>query len=134
MQKAGEYFRQQLNFVDAALSDGRTYLMGDQFTTADMLLTTCLTWAIDYGVGICDSAVPYLERIVARPGYRARSRQTPSAKPQLAVSGGRKAGKRLELVREVLGMTEADGQADLGDGAGRITSSCFAFSMRCETR
>jgi glutathione S-transferase len=45
--------------------------MGDQFTTADMLLTTCLTWAIDYGVDICDRAVPYLERIVARPGYQA---------------------------------------------------------------
>ena len=70
-EKAGEYFRQQLNFVDVALSDGRTYLMGDQFTTADMLLTTCLNWAIDYGVGICDSAVPYLERVVARPGYQA---------------------------------------------------------------
>jgi glutathione S-transferase len=70
VEKAGEYFRQQLNFVDAALSDGRTYLMGDQFTTADMLLTTCLNWAIDYGVGICDSAVPYLERVVARPGYQ----------------------------------------------------------------
>ena len=71
VEKAGEYFRQQLNYVDVALSDGRTYLMGDQFTTADMLLTTCLTWAIDYGVGICDSAVPYLERIVARPGHQA---------------------------------------------------------------
>jgi glutathione S-transferase len=71
VEKAGEYFRQQLNYVDVALSDGRTYLMGDQFTTADMLLTTCLTWAIDYGVGICDSAAPYLERIVARPGYQA---------------------------------------------------------------
>ena len=45
--------------------------MGDQFTTADILLTTCLTWAIDYGVGICDSAVPYLERTTARRAYLA---------------------------------------------------------------
>jgi glutathione S-transferase len=37
VEKAGEYFRQQLHYVDVALSDGRTYLMGDQFTTADML-------------------------------------------------------------------------------------------------
>jgi glutathione S-transferase len=69
--KAGEYFREQLRHVDVALSDGREYLMGNQFTTADILLTTCLTWAIDYGVGICDSAAPYLERITSRPGYRA---------------------------------------------------------------
>ena len=57
-----------------ALSDGREYLMGSQFTTADILLTTCLTWAIDYGVGICDSAVPYLDRITSRAGYRAGER------------------------------------------------------------
>jgi glutathione S-transferase len=69
--KAGEYFREQLRHVDVALSDGREYLMGSQFTTADILLTTCLTWAIDYGVGICDSAAPYLERVTSRAGYRA---------------------------------------------------------------
>ncbi len=69
--KAGEYFREQLRHVDVALSDGRDYLMGTQFTTADILLTTCLTWAIDYGVGICDSAAPYLERVTSRAGYRA---------------------------------------------------------------
>ena len=74
VQQAGEYFRGQLRNVDVALRDGRTYLMGDQFTTADILLTTCLTWAIDYGVGICDSAVPYLERTTTRPAYLASAK------------------------------------------------------------
>jgi glutathione S-transferase len=74
VQKAGEYFRNQLRNVDVALSDGRTYLMGDQFTTADILLTTCLTWAIDYGVGICESAEPYLARTTARNAYHAAER------------------------------------------------------------
>ena len=68
--KAGEYFREQLRHVEVALSDGRTHLMGDKFTSADILLTTCLDWAIAYGVGICDNAHPYLERIHARPGYQ----------------------------------------------------------------
>ena len=71
VQRAGEYFRDQLRNVDVALRDGRTYLMGDQFTTADILLTTCLTWAIDYGVGICESAEPYLARTTARAAYLA---------------------------------------------------------------
>ncbi|WP_027582418.1 glutathione S-transferase family protein [Bradyrhizobium sp. Ai1a-2] len=71
VQRAGEYFRDQLRNVDVALRDGRSYLMGDQFTTADILLTTCLIWAIDYGVGICDSAESYLSRTTARDGYRA---------------------------------------------------------------
>ncbi len=48
--------------------------MGDQFTTADILLTTCLTWAIDYEVGICESAVSYLERTTERPAYLAASK------------------------------------------------------------
>ena len=44
--------------------------MGDRFTSADILLTTCLDWAIAYDVGICDNAHPYLERIQAREAYR----------------------------------------------------------------
>jgi glutathione S-transferase len=83
VSQAAEYFRNQLRHVDVALSDGRTYLMGDQFTTADIILTTCLTWAIDYGVGICDSARPYLERTKARPAYQ---RAALANAPKVAVS------------------------------------------------
>ena len=43
--------------------------MGDRFTSADVLLTSCLEWAIAYGVGICDNAYPYLERMQAREAY-----------------------------------------------------------------
>jgi glutathione S-transferase len=68
--KAGEYFREQLRHVEVALADGRKYLMGDHFTSADILLTTCLDWAILYGVGICDNARPYLERIHQRQAYQ----------------------------------------------------------------
>jgi glutathione S-transferase len=68
--KAGEYFREQLRHVEVALSDGRQFLMRDQFTSADILLTTCLDWAIAYGVGICDNAQPYLQRIRKREAYQ----------------------------------------------------------------
>ncbi len=68
--KAGEYFREQLRHVETALRDGRTFLMGDQFTSADILLTTCLDWAIAYGVGICENAHPYRDRIHQRPAYQ----------------------------------------------------------------
>jgi glutathione S-transferase len=67
--KAAEYFREQLRHVEVALSDRRQYLMGDRFTSADILLTTCLVWAIDYGVGVCENAMPYLERTTSRPAY-----------------------------------------------------------------
>jgi glutathione S-transferase len=68
--QAGQYFRKQLRQVEVALADGRIYLMGDRFTSADILLTTCLEWAIAYGVGICDNAHPYLDRVKARPAYQ----------------------------------------------------------------
>ena len=68
--KAAEYFREQLCHVEAALADGRQFLMGDRFTSADILLTTCLDWAIAYGVGISNHAHPYLERIHSRPAYQ----------------------------------------------------------------
>lgn len=71
VKQAADYFRHQLSYVDSALRDGRSYLMGDQFTTADILLTTCLTWARDYGVSVCESAHPYLERTTSRPAYEA---------------------------------------------------------------
>jgi glutathione S-transferase len=69
--QAGQYFRQQLRHVEVALDDGRKYLMGDRFTSADILLTTCLEWAIAYGVGICDNAQPYLARIRERKAYQS---------------------------------------------------------------
>ena len=68
--RAGEYFRHQLRYVETALADGRAYVMGDRFNSADILLTTCLEWAIAYDVGICDNARPYLERIQQRPAYQ----------------------------------------------------------------
>jgi glutathione S-transferase len=78
--KAGEYFREQLCHVEVALSDGREFLMGDRFTSADILLTTCLDWAIAYGVGICDNAHPYLERMQTRPAYHlAKTANVPLA-------------------------------------------------------
>lgn len=67
--QAGEYFRHQLQHVETALADGRPYIMGNEFTTADILLCTCLTWAINYGVAISNSALPYLQRITLRKAY-----------------------------------------------------------------
>jgi glutathione S-transferase len=40
------------------------------FTTADMLLTICLTWAVAYPVPITAACHAYVERITSRPAYR----------------------------------------------------------------
>ena len=68
--KAAEYFGDQLRSVDAALLDGRRYICGDRFTSADILLTTCLEWALDYRVPVCASALQYLEGIRQRSAFQ----------------------------------------------------------------
>ncbi|WP_407150416.1 glutathione S-transferase family protein [Bradyrhizobium sp. ORS 86] len=82
--QAAEYFRGQLRHVEVALADDRQFLMGDRFSSADILLTTCLDWAIAYGVGICENAVPYLDRIQRREAYQRAVAANATATPPAA--------------------------------------------------
>jgi glutathione S-transferase len=61
----------QLRHAEQALQDRRAFLVGDRFTTADMLLTTCLTWAVEYDVPVSPACLAYAARITSRPGYVA---------------------------------------------------------------
>jgi glutathione S-transferase len=71
VESAGRYFETQLRHTVRALDDGRPFLVGGRFTSADMLLTTCLTWAIDYGVPVPDVCRDYAARLTTRPAYQA---------------------------------------------------------------
>jgi glutathione S-transferase len=77
---AAEYFRKQMRTVEQALEAGTRYILGEQFTAADILLSTCITWAIDYGIPVTDAVVAYNARATARPAY-ARAQQTNGALP-----------------------------------------------------
>lgn len=68
-EAAAEYFQKQMRSVDRALADGRPFILGDAFSAADILLVTCLTWAVRYDVPVNAPALAYNERITARPGY-----------------------------------------------------------------
>jgi glutathione S-transferase len=71
LESAASYFATQLRHAEQALQDGRPFLVGGRLTTADMLLTTCLTWAVDYRVPVTAACLDYMERITSRPAYRA---------------------------------------------------------------
>jgi glutathione S-transferase len=71
LDSAAEYFGTQLRHAELALQDGRPFLVGGQFTTADMLFATCLTWAVNYQVPVTAACLRYLGKITSRPGYRA---------------------------------------------------------------
>jgi len=73
LESAASYFATQLRHAEQTLQDGRPFLVGGRFTTADILLTTCLTWAVNYQVPVTAACLGYVERITCRPAYRAAS-------------------------------------------------------------
>jgi glutathione S-transferase len=68
-ESAAAYFATQLRNAEQALQDGRPYLVGGRLTTADRLLTTCLSWAVSYGVPITAACHAYKDRITSRSTY-----------------------------------------------------------------
>ena len=82
------YFGQQMRALDRALADGRQTIMGESFTAADILLSTCLTWATRYGVPISDTAQAYNDRMTRRPALAEASvRNTNPSSPQSQGAG-----------------------------------------------
>jgi len=71
LESAADYVAAQLRHAEHALQDGRPFLVGKRFSTADMLLTTCLTWAVNYRVPVTAACLSYMERITSRPAYHA---------------------------------------------------------------
>ena len=81
-EAAAAYFQKQMRSVERTLEDGRPHLLGDRFTAADMLLSTCLTWAVRYGVPVTDRVTAYNAGITARPAYqRALESNRPPSSP-----------------------------------------------------
>ena len=74
-EAAAEYFGAQMRSVDRALDDGRRFITGNRFSSADILLSTCLSWATDYGVPISQTAHEYNARMTARPTYKRATEQ-----------------------------------------------------------
>ena len=66
---AANYFQQQMRSVERALDHDPRYILGERFSAADILLSTCLTWAVRYGVPVADPVLAYNQRVTARPAY-----------------------------------------------------------------
>lgn len=74
-EQAAAYFGQQMRTVERQLAENRPYLLGDRLTVADLLLSTCLTWATSYGVPVDARAMAYTNRMTERAAYRRASIQ-----------------------------------------------------------
>jgi len=68
-----EYLERQLKVVEAHLKE-REFVLDRGFSLADIMLTTCLIWAVNYGVtlGVCSSA--YVSQMKLRESYKRARR------------------------------------------------------------
>ncbi|MFP8881699.1 MAG: glutathione S-transferase family protein [Myxococcota bacterium] len=71
VRAAAEYFTKYVGVAERQLADGRAFILGEQFTGADILLSSCLTWAKFIDLEIGSELQEYLERTSARPAYRS---------------------------------------------------------------
>lgn len=68
---ARESFARQANAAAQRLGAGGPYLLGEQFSGADVLLTTCLTGAIRRGIALPQRLADYLKLTTARAAYQS---------------------------------------------------------------
>ena len=83
---AREYFLRQSGEIARRLSDGRTYLLGDDFSVADILVSTCLAWARFVGIDVVEALSDYQSRVTARPAFALATKRN---FPPAAIAGMR---------------------------------------------
>jgi glutathione S-transferase len=71
VEGARKYVENSLQEAGRWLEDGRPYVMGEDFGTPDILLVSCLQWAMAYGISVSTPLVEYRDKIASRPAYKA---------------------------------------------------------------
>jgi glutathione S-transferase len=69
VSSAAAYASRHLNVLNGLLDD-RPFLLPEGFSVADILLQTCLDWALAYNLSLPDKLSLYRERIAQRPAYQ----------------------------------------------------------------
>jgi len=70
MDTARAGFSKQIKLAVTALQNNN-YLVGEQFCGVDILLTTCLDWAVAYEFSLDSALMRYLTAMHSRPAYRS---------------------------------------------------------------
>jgi glutathione S-transferase len=70
VEAARSYFMENAEAMAPRIARSGRYLMGDQFSVADILLTTCLDWAVTDRIPLSDTLHEYRSRIAMRPAYQ----------------------------------------------------------------
>jgi glutathione S-transferase len=83
IQAASEGFAKQSAVAELEFADGREFLLGDRFTGVDILLGSCLDWAVAYREPIGPRLAAYRKRLNARPAYTQAVQANLFARPEL---------------------------------------------------
>ncbi len=83
IQAASEGFAKQSEVAELEFADGREFLLGDRFTGVDILLGSCLDWAVAYEEPIGPQLTAYRERLSVRPAYAQAVEANFFARPEL---------------------------------------------------
>ncbi|MGK0173041.1 MAG: glutathione S-transferase, partial [Gammaproteobacteria bacterium] len=70
VEAAREYFAYQSNVAAQEIEQRGPYLLGETFTCADILLTTCLTVKDRFGLRTSKVLDDYLERNTSREAFK----------------------------------------------------------------
>lgn len=71
VQSAKDYFLHNIETMASRIGSGNPYLLGDRLSIADVLLMTCLDWAVLCGIPLSEPLSQYRQRLAQRPAYQA---------------------------------------------------------------
>jgi glutathione S-transferase len=71
VEAAKRYFQANIEAMAPRIDERGPYLFGDRVSAADILLMTCLDWAVSLGHTLPVDAARYRERVARRPAYQA---------------------------------------------------------------
>lgn len=81
VESARNYFTENVEAMAPRIAASGQYLMGEQFSVADILLMTCLDWAITDRIPLSGALHEYRSRVARRPAYqKALQRNFPASK------------------------------------------------------
>jgi glutathione S-transferase len=96
VESAKTYFRAQIEAVEPRFRATGNYLFGDHLSIADILLATCLDWAVGVEIPLPNSVMAYRERTSRRPAYGvARHRNDPTVAPPPEALLSNTAGRKI---------------------------------------
>ena len=71
VKTAREAFEKQIRVADQRLTTHGPFILGATFTAADILLTSCLSWAVRYALPLTETLVEYTQLTTSRPAHQA---------------------------------------------------------------